>query len=105
MVVAIVIYKVLTDPDGLSDYELYQVHRYMRGWFQRLEAQFALYKSGILDEEVWQLRIGYARALLGKSLIKEWWELDKNNSMFTKSFIDSIDRASGPDSVEFMGID
>ena len=95
-VVSELIYKLLSEPENLNEYERYLVHRFMRGWFQRMEAQFALYKSGILDEEVWQLRRGYARALLDKPIAGEWWELDKKNSVFTKAFIDSIDSRNAP---------
>jgi len=36
-----------------------------------MEAQFARYKAGILDEEVWQLRRGYAKAILDNPGIRE----------------------------------
>ena len=42
-------YKVISDTGELSPYEKYLAHRFCRGWFQRMEAQFALYSSGILD--------------------------------------------------------
>jgi hypothetical protein len=62
--VADVVYKALSDSNSLREREKYQIHRFFRGWFQRMEAQFALYKSGILDEEIWELRRGYAQAFL-----------------------------------------
>ena len=69
-----------------------------------MEAQFALYKSGILDEEVWELRRGYAQGMLDMSHFKEWWALDKNNSMFTIAFIESMDSAGEAIDLKFMGI-
>lgn len=68
-----------------------------------MEAQFALYKAGILDEEVWQLRRGYAKAILDNPVIREGWELDKKNSMFTDAFIESIDRTLTPEIPGFLG--
>ena len=103
-VVSELIYKLLSKPESLNEYEKYLAHRFMRGWLQRMEAQFALYTSGILDEEVWQLRRGYARAILGNPIARESWELDKKNSMFTKSFVESIDSAIRPADFEFMGV-
>jgi hypothetical protein len=103
-VIANVVYKAITDPENLSDRETYQVHRFLRGWFQRMEAQFALYRSGILDEEVWELRRGYAQGMLSMSPFKEWWAIDKKNSMFTVAFIDSMDSAVEVIDLEFMGI-
>jgi hypothetical protein len=102
--VADVLYKVLSKPDSLTDRETYQLHRFLRGWFQRMEAQFALYKVGILDREVWELRLGYAQGMLAKSPFKEWWSIDKNNSMFTKDFIESIDNYSQTIDLSFMGV-
>ncbi len=103
-VVANVIYKAITDPESLIDHETYQVHRFCRGWFQRMEAQFALYNAGILDDEVWELRRGYAQGMLDKSPFKDWWELDKNNSMFTRAFIESMDNSGQVIDLKFMGV-
>lgn len=38
--------------------------------------------------------MGDAKAIMENTVFKEFWELDKQNSMFTKLFIDSIDSAS-----------
>jgi len=103
-VVANVIYKAIKDPYRLTDHETYQVHRFCRAWFQRMEAQFALYRAGILDTEVWELRRGYAQGMLAMSPFKEWWELDKNNSMFTRAFIESMDNGGQAVDLKFMGI-
>ena len=98
-------YKALSKPEELSSYEKYLAHRFCRGWFQRMEAQFALYTAGILDEEVWELRRGYAKAILNNPIMKEAWEVDKGNSMFTKAFIESIDSTSNADSPGFLGVE
>ena len=97
------IFRSLSDSEELSSYEKYLVHRFARGWFQRMEAQFALYQAGILDEEVWQLRCGYAKAILDNTVFRESWELDKKNSMFTKAFIESIDSTLKPEISGFLG--
>ena len=98
------IFRIMSDSEELSSYEKYLVHRFARGWFQRMEAQFALYQAGILDEEVWQLRCGYAKAILDNPVFRESWELDKKNSMFTKAFIESIDSTLNPEISGFLGI-
>ncbi len=69
-----------------------------------MEAQFALYNAGILDDEVWELRRGYAQGMLDKSPFKDWWELDKNNSMFTRAFIESMDNSGQVIDLKFMGV-
>lgn len=86
-------------------YERYLLHRFVRGWFQRLEAQFALYQADILDEEVWNLRRGFAKAVLGNPTLRASLELDKGNSMFTKAFVESIETSGESAIAGFSGID
>jgi hypothetical protein len=97
-------YKAVSEPGELSSYEKYLAHRFCRGWFQRMEAQFALYSAGILDEEVWELRRGYAKAILNNPVMSEAWESDKGNSMFTKAFIESIDSVGNAEAPSFLGV-
>lgn len=99
------VYRAVAGEDTFSDYERYLLHRFVRGWFQRLEAQFALYQAGILDEEVWNLRRGYAKAVLGNPTMRASWELDKGNSMFTKAFVESIETGEERAVPSFSGID
>jgi hypothetical protein len=98
------LFKCASGSEELSDYEKYLAHRFVRGWFQRMEAQFALYNAGILNEEVWQLRRGYAKAMLDNPVMRDGWALDKQNSMFTKAFIESIDNSPKPEISGFLGI-
>lgn len=60
------VFRSLSDPENLSAQEKYFMHRFARGWFQRMEAQFALYQAGILDAEVWKLRRGRRKGHNGK---------------------------------------
>jgi hypothetical protein len=100
-----VMYRCLSDPDSLDDFEKHLAHRYLRGFFQRMEAQFALYSSGVLAPEVWELRCGYARGLLVRPLIREAWELDKGNMMFTRAFIEAMESTPTKELAGFMGVD
>jgi len=100
-----VMFKTLSDPDSLTPYESMLLHRYLRAVFQRLEAQFALYTNGILNSEIWLLRREYITALVERNhLIKEFWELDKQNKMFTKAFIEEMDKAPHSEIAGFMGV-
>jgi hypothetical protein len=104
-VISEIMFRTLSDPDSLTPYEKYLLHRYLRGVFQRLQAQFALYTNGILDAEIWHLRREYIMALIDKNqLVKESWELDKQNRMLTKAFIEAMDKAPHSDIAGFMGI-
>jgi hypothetical protein len=53
---------------------------------------------------IWELRCGYAQGMLEKPRFKEFWEIDKNNSMFTVDLIKSIERQGQAADVEFMGV-
>lgn len=88
-----IIYKTLTNPENLTDYERYQVQRHIRGLLLRIESQYALYRKRILDEEVWHLRRDFFSGLLNSPLFKEIWEADKRNSVFTHDFIAEMDKA------------
>ena len=70
-----------------------------------LRAHFALYSSGILDAEVWELRRGYAKAILNIPVMAEACASDKGNSMFTKAFIESIDSVANTGAPGFLGVD
>ena len=98
-------YKTLSEPGQLSDKEKYLTQRFFRGWFQRMEAQFALYRAGVLDDEVWNLRRGYAKAILNNPIAMECWTADKSNSMFTEAFIHSIESAVNRETPEFLGVE
>lgn len=96
-------FRALTSPESLTPYERHLWHRYMRAVFQRVEAQFALYRNGILDAEVWELRRNYTKSLLSNPLVAEVWRLEKDNSMLTRAFIAELESASGNAPPVFMG--
>lgn len=96
-------FRVFTAHESLTPYERHLWHRYMRAVLQRTEAQFALYRSGVLDEEVWALRRDYIRSLLSHPLVAEIWRLEKGNSMLTKAFIAELEAAPADAPPVFMG--
>ena len=96
-------YKVYNDPSNLSAYEKYRVHRFMRGVFQRVEAQYVLFANGILDEEVWQLRRRYIHGLLSIPTIVDIWQAEKVNFIFTEAFVREIDSTRDTERTKFLG--
>lgn len=98
-----VAYRCFSSPESLSGYEKHLFHRYMRSVLQRVEAQFALYRSGILDAEIWELRRRYTKSLLLNPIIAEIWKMEKTNSMLTTAFIKEIELASPSQFPVFMG--
>jgi hypothetical protein len=102
-VISQVMFKAFTDTQSLTAYEKNLVHRFMRGVLQRTEAQYALYTNGILDAEVWRLRRSYIKSLMNTPMVKEIWQAEKANSMFTRAFITEIDQAETRESPTFLG--
>lgn len=96
-------YKAFTEPDTLSPYERYLMHRLLRGVLQRAEAQYALFTNGILNEEVWLLRRGWIRSLMALPIFMEVWEADKANSMLTRAFIAEMEQAEARQGPTFLG--
>lgn len=96
-------FRAFTDPGSLTPYDRYLLHRLFRGVLQRAEAQFALYRSGILAEEIWLLRRGYIKSLMNFSVFVEVWEADKKNSMLTRSFVAEMDQAEARETPTFLG--
>jgi hypothetical protein len=96
-------FKGLTDPNSLTPYERYLMHRLLRGVLQRAEAQYALFTNGILDEEVWLLRRSWIKSLMAAPIFMEVWEADKANSMLTRAFIAEMEQAETRDAPTFLG--
>ncbi len=100
-----IIFRTISDSGSLNSFEKHLAHRFARSFFQRMEAQHALYSNGILDQEVWELRCGYFQSILGNPVFKEAWELDKQNGMFTRAFTDAIESTPRRGLPGFMGVD
>ncbi|MBL9097665.1 MAG: hypothetical protein JNK07_12120 [Alphaproteobacteria bacterium] len=97
------IFKTLTHPEGLTDYEKHRTHRFLRGVLQRTEAQFALYTNGVLDAEVWRLRRAYIKSLMNNPVFNEIWQIEKTNSVLTRAFIAEMDEAETRQSPMLLG--
>ncbi len=97
------IFRSLTSPESLTDYERHLTHRFLRGVLQRTEAQYALYTNGVLDAEVWRLRRAYIKGLMNNPIFSEIWQADKGNSMFTRAFIAEMDKSEDRDAPKFLG--
>ena len=98
-----VIFKLITSPDSLTDYEKYMAHRHTRGVLLRAEAQYALYKSGILDAEVWRLQRGFFSGWMNFPMFNEIWQAEKANSVLTQAFIAEMDKAEARDAPAILG--
>ena len=83
-----------TSSSDFSTVENFQIHTFARSMFQRLEAQYFLYKAGTLEPEIWENRKLFNRGLLDLPVYRDWWELEVNNAQYTQEFIDEINNAN-----------
>ena len=98
------VYKLTTNPDSLTGFENYQMHRHFRGLIMRTEAQFALHRNGVLDAEVWRLRRRWFRGFMNNPKFMEIWQAEKSNSVVTRAFIEEMDTAEAADSSVIVGV-
>ena len=98
------VYKLTTNPDSLTGFENYQMHRHFRGLIMRTEAQFALHRNGVLDAEVWRLRRRWFRGFMNNPKFMEIWQAEKSNSVVTRAFIEEMDTAEAAESSVIGGV-
>lgn len=98
------VFKFMTSPDSLTDFEKYQMHRHFRALILRTEAQFALHKNGVLDAEIWQLRRKWFRGFMNNPAFLEIWQAEKSNAVITRAFMEEMDAAEAADSSTLIGL-
>jgi hypothetical protein len=80
----------------LTDFSELQVARLAFAWralFQKLEGLYFLRKHGSLEPELWEKRRVWARGFINSPLQSRWWEIEKQQGMFTDEFVGAIESA------------
>lgn len=78
-----------------SDEERIQIAVSLRSLTQRLAAIHQQHQKKLIDDEFWQIHKTYFAGFYEVRAIGEWWELEKQSSLFTESFIREVDSAKG----------
>jgi hypothetical protein len=78
------------DVNSLSDEEKDQLILMFRLIFQQFEAQFFLYKSGVLPKELWESRRSWAHSFLKLPVWQEWWAIESRTPGYTAEFIENV---------------
>jgi hypothetical protein len=65
-----------------------------RAIFLRLEGTYSLYRQGLIEDDVWELKRAIGSGMIKLPIWRRYWEQDKSNGIFSSSFIDEIERAS-----------
>ena len=78
------------DVNGLSDDEKDQLILMFRMIFQQFEAQFFLYKAGVMPNELWENRRSWAHSFLTLPAWQEWWEVESQTQGYTPGFVENV---------------
>ena len=53
------------------------------------------HENGLIDDEFWQIHKVFFASWLKVKGLSEWWELEKQSSLFTEAFIRELDQTKG----------
>jgi len=70
-----------------------------RSAIERLDALHYLYRHEQLEEELWDVRVTWARRFLNSPFWREWWQQERLSSNYSPSFVaelESIPSDGGP---------
>jgi hypothetical protein len=65
-----------------------------RAIFLRLEGTYTLYRQGLIEDDVWELKRAIASGMIKLPIWRRYWEQDQLNRIFSSSFITEIERES-----------
>jgi hypothetical protein len=87
-----------TAADDLSREEYERIRLTLRNIFQRLEGQYYLFKYGLLEPGIWQVRGAIGAGMVqANPLLREWWETDTDPLNYSREFVDVINSTPGID--------
>ena len=77
-------------PSNFSKEELYRSALFCRVLMQKFESEYFLYESGILAENIWNIRVSYFHRSFELPGWKWWWEKEKKISAYTDEFLQNV---------------
>lgn len=93
--------KADTAGTDLTPEEYERIRYTLRNIFQRLEGQYYLYKYGLLEPAVWDVRSAIGRGLVDANpMLREWWANETDPLNYSQEFVDAINRSQKIDASE-----
>ena len=87
-----------TTADDLSREEYERIRLTLRNIFQRLEGQYYLFKYGVLEAGLWEVRGAIGAGMVqANPLLREWWKTDTDPLNYSREFVDVINSTPGVD--------
>jgi len=84
---------------SLEEYE--RVRLTCRTIFQRLEGQYYLYKYGLIEPGLWEVRIAIGAGMVqANPMLRDWWATDTNPTNYSQEFVDAINSANAIDATK-----
>ncbi|MDJ0790173.1 MAG: hypothetical protein QNK05_25545 [Myxococcota bacterium] len=79
-----------TQPEDLTPAEFAQFFLVTRAVLQKYQGQWALWKEGILPEEMWQNRRRWAKAFVSLPVPGRIWQRETDQHQYAEGFVESI---------------
>jgi hypothetical protein len=76
-----------------SEAEQAQLYFFVRGVMQTAQAQWWLWRDGSLPDQLWEYRSRWARNFVEAPVIKEVWQAELKQHIFSASFVEDVHRA------------
>ena len=77
--------------DDFDEAEIAQMYFIVRGVMQLAQAQWWLWKSGNLPDELWAYRRLWAKNYTSAAVVASVWETERSQHIFAREFIADID--------------
>ena len=79
--------------EDFTETEMNQFHFAARGCFQYMQAQWSLWREGILPEDIWERRRVWTCGLITLPLVKPIWEAEIAQAMVSEKFRSDVESA------------
>ena len=74
-------------PSEINDHESARLNFLGRSAMERLDALHYFYRNEQVEEELWKVRVTWARRFLDRPYWRSWWDLERETSNYSPSFI------------------
>ncbi|MFT4585381.1 MAG: hypothetical protein ACI9ON_003795 [Limisphaerales bacterium] len=78
-----------------SEEERHIAFFFARSILLRFESELFQYQAGLLDSEIWANHRIWCAGFTRLPFYSEWWQSERKQPVYTKSFIESIESVSG----------
>jgi len=90
-----------TKADDLTLEEYERVRLTCRSIFQRLEGQYYLFKYGLIEPGLWEVRSAIGAGMVkANPMLRDWWDTDTNPKNYSQEFVDAINNANAIDATK-----